>query len=112
MSARVALVSVLAAAMLTLAWQRAAIPKVPPIPKAGPLAQRSPCISGRPGCRDARRDTACNAQSAEKIALGQRLFLRRSPVADGTVAAAPATIPRARSPTAGHLRRIKRLWPA
>src|SRR5947208_26646 len=39
MSVRVALVSVLAAATLAIGWQRAAIPKVLPIPKAGPLAQ-------------------------------------------------------------------------
>ena len=39
MSVRVALVSVLAAATLTIGWPRAAILTVLPIPKAGPLAQ-------------------------------------------------------------------------
>src|SRR5437879_4978490 len=87
MSARVALVSVLAAAMLTLAWQRAAIPKVPPIPKAGPLAQpKSMHQVGVPAAATRAAIPPDNAQSPEKIALGQRLFFDGRLSADGTVA--------------------------
>ena len=87
MSARVALVSVLAAAMLTLAWQRTATPQVLPIPKAEPLAQpKSMHQVGNPAAATRAAIPPDNAQSPEKIALGQKLFFDGRLSADGTVA--------------------------
>src|SRR5438128_4162001 len=87
MSARVALVSVLAAATLTTGWQRAAIPQVLPIPKAGPLAQpKSMHQVGVPAAATRAAIPPDNAQTPEKIALGQRLFFDGRLSADGTVA--------------------------
>src|SRR6266481_3963718 len=87
MSVRVALVSVLAAATLTIGWQRAAILKVPPIPKAGPLAQpKSIHQVGVPAAATRAAIPPDNPQTPEKIALGQRLFFDGRLSADGTVA--------------------------
>src|SRR5438128_10271729 len=87
MSVRVALVSVLAAATLTIGWQRAAILKVPPIPKAGPLAQpKSIHQVGVPAAATRAAIPPDNPQTAEKIALGQKLFFDGRLSADGTVA--------------------------
>src|SRR5438445_11698662 len=87
MSVRVALVSVLAAATLTIGWQRAAILKVPPIPKAGPLAQpKSIHQVGVPAAATRAAVPSDNPQTPEKIALGQKLFFDGRLSADGTVA--------------------------
>src|SRR6266566_5112049 len=87
MSVRVALVSVLAAATLTIGWQRAAILKVPPIPKAGPLAQpKSIHQVGVPAAATRAVIPPDNPQTPEKIALGQKLFFEGRLSADGTVA--------------------------
>src|SRR5713101_4870428 len=87
MSVRVALVSVLAAATLTIGWQRAAILKVPPIPKAGPLAQpKSIHQVGVPAAATRAAIPPDNPQTPEKIALGQNLFFDGRLSADGTVA--------------------------
>src|SRR3989442_1411755 len=87
MSVRVALVSVLAAATLTIGWQRAAILKVLPIPKAGPLAQpKSIHQVGVPVALTRAAIPADNPQSPEKIALGQKLFFDGRLSADGSVA--------------------------
>ena len=87
MSVRVALVSVLAAATLAIGWQRAAIPKVLPIPKAGPLAQpKSMHQVGVPAAATRAAIPPDNPQTPEKIALGQRLFFDGRLSADGTVA--------------------------
>jgi cytochrome c peroxidase len=87
MSVRVALVSVLAAATLTIGWQRAAILKVPPIPKAGPLAQpKSIHQVGVPAAATRAAIPPDNPQTPEKIALGQKLFFEGRLSADGTVA--------------------------
>src|SRR5712691_6965338 len=89
MSVRVALVSVLAAATLTIGWQRAAILKVPPIPKAGPLAQpKSIHQVGVPAAATRAAIPPDNPQTPEKIALGQKLFFDGRLSADGTVACA------------------------
>src|SRR5438128_1886219 len=89
MSVRVALVSVLAAATLTIGWQRAAILKVPPIPKAGPLAQpRSLGHRGVPAELTRKVIPPDNPQTPEKIALGQKLFFDGRLSADATVACA------------------------
>src|SRR5438128_5526983 len=86
-SVRVALVSVLAAATLTIGWQRAAILKVPPIPKAGPLAQpKSIHQVGVPAAATRAAIPPDNPQTPEKIALGQKLFFDGRLSADGTVA--------------------------
>src|SRR5438128_5132992 len=86
-SVRVALVSVLAAATLTIGWQRAAILKVPPIPKAGPLAQpKSIHQVGVPAAATRAAIPPDNPQTPEKIALGQKLFFEGRLSADGTVA--------------------------
>src|SRR5713101_1391597 len=87
MSVRVALVRVLAAATLTIGWQRAAILKVPPIPKAGPLAQpKSIHQVGVPAAATRAAIPPDNPQTPEKIALGQKLFFDGLLSADGTVA--------------------------
>jgi cytochrome c peroxidase len=87
MSVRVALVSVLAAATLTIGWQRAAILTVLPIPKAGPLAQpKSIHQVGVPAAATRAAIPPDNPQTPEKIALGQRLFFDGRLSADGTVA--------------------------
>src|SRR6266852_1670504 len=87
MSVRVALVSVLAAATLTIGWQRAAILKVPPIPKAGPLAQpKSIHQVGVPAAATRAAIPPDNPQTPEKIALGEKLFFDGRLSADGTVA--------------------------
>src|SRR2546422_5266825 len=87
MSVRVALVSVLAAAMLMLGWQRVAILNVPPIPKAGPLAQpKSIHQVGVPAAATRAAIPPDNPQTPEKIALGQKLFFEGRLSADGTVA--------------------------
>src|SRR5438128_12603944 len=84
---RVAVVSLLAAAMLMLAWQRAAILNVPPIPKAGPLAQpKSIHQVGVPVAATRAAIPPDNPQTPEKIALGQKLFFDGRLSADGTVA--------------------------
>src|SRR6266481_5998097 len=88
-SVRVALVSVLAAATLTIGWQRAAILKVPPIPEAGPLAQpKSIHQVGVPAAATRAAIPPDNPQTAEKIALGQKLFFDGRLSVDGTVACA------------------------
>src|SRR5437867_10915530 len=82
-----AIVSVLAAATLTVAWLRAARVKVPPIPEAGPLAQpKSMHQVGVPAAATRAAIPPDNAQSPEKIALGQRLFSEGRLSADGSVA--------------------------
>src|SRR3989449_4888248 len=87
MSVRVVLVSVLAAAALTPGGQRAAIPQVLPIPKAGPLAQpKSMHQVGVPAAATRAAIPPDNAWTPEKIALGQRLFFDGRLSADGTVA--------------------------
>src|SRR2546425_2852116 len=87
MSMRVALVSVLAAALLTIGWQRTAILKELPIPKPGPLAQpKSMHQVGVPAAATRAAIPPDNAQTPEKIALGQRLFFDGRLSADGTVA--------------------------
>src|SRR5947209_4722136 len=87
MSVRVALVSVLAAATLTIGWQRAAIPQVLPIPKAGPLAQPKYIHQvGVPAAATRAAIPPDNPQTPEKIALGQKLFFDGRLSADGTVA--------------------------
>src|SRR2546426_10815646 len=87
MSVRVALGSVLAAATLTIGWQRAAILKVLPIPKAGPLAQpKSIHQVGVPAAATRAAIPPDNPQTPEKIALGQKLFFDGRLSADGTVA--------------------------
>src|SRR2546425_51160 len=87
MSVRVALVSVLAAATLTIGWQRAAILKVLPIPKAGPLAQpKSIHQVGVPAAATRAAIPPDNPQTPEKIALGQKLFFDGRLSADGSVA--------------------------
>src|SRR2546428_2086160 len=94
MSVRVVLVSVLAAATLTTGWQRAAIPQVLPIPKAGPLAQpKSMHQVGVPAAATRAAIPLDNAQTPEKIALGQRLFFEGRLSADGTVACRPCHDP-------------------
>jgi cytochrome c peroxidase len=87
MSVRVALVSVLAAATLTIGWPRAAILTVLPIPKAGPLAQpKSIHQVGVPAAATRAATPPDNPQTPEKIALGQKLFFDGRLSADGTVA--------------------------
>src|SRR2546422_5178019 len=82
-----AIVSVLAAATLTVAWPRAARVKVPPIPEAGPLAQpKSIHQVGVPAAATRAAIPPDNPQTAEKIALGQKLFFDGRLSADGTVA--------------------------
>src|SRR5438477_626739 len=82
-----AIVSVLAAATLTVAWPRAARVKVPPIPKAGPLAKpKSIHQVGVPADATRAAIPADNPQTPEKIALGQKLFFDGRLSADGTVA--------------------------
>src|SRR6266849_4461246 len=64
-----------------------AAPKPPPIPQAGPLAQpRSPKQVGAPTDPTRSAIPPDNPQTAEKIALGQRLFFDGRLSADGTVA--------------------------
>src|SRR6266849_1897226 len=87
MSVRVALVSILAAATLTIGWPRAAILTVLPIPKAGPLAQpKSIHQVGVPAAATRAAIPPDNPQTPEKIALGQKLFFDGRLSADGTVA--------------------------
>jgi cytochrome c peroxidase len=87
MSVRVALVSVLAAATLTIGSQRAAMLNVLPIPKAGPLAQpKSIHQVGVPAAATRAALPPDNPQTAEKITLGQDLFFDGRLSADGTVA--------------------------
>src|SRR5437899_9260467 len=87
MSMRVALVSVLAAALLTIGWQRTAILKELPIPKPGPLARpKSDQQVGVPAAATCAAIPTENPQTPEKIALGQRLFFDGRLSADGTVA--------------------------
>src|SRR5258705_2554039 len=87
MSVRVALVSVLAAATLTIGWPRAAILTVLPIPKAGPLAQpKSIHQVGVPAAATRAAIPPDTPQTREKIALGQKLFFDGRLSADGTVA--------------------------
>src|SRR5258707_9681333 len=75
MSVRVALVSVLAAATLTIGWQHAAILTVLPTPKAGPLAQpKSIHQVGAPAAATRAAIPPDNPQSPEKIAIGPKLF--------------------------------------
>src|SRR2546426_3116489 len=89
MSVRVAIVSLLAAAMLMLGWQRVAILNVPPIPKAGPLAQpKSIHRVGVPAAETRAAIPPDNPQTLEKIALGKKLFFDGRLSADGTVACA------------------------
>src|SRR5437899_11167668 len=78
-SVRVALVSVLAAATLTIGWQRAALLKVPPIPNAGPLAQpKSIHQVGVPAAATRAAIPPDNPPTPEKSALGQTSsFARR-----------------------------------
>ncbi|PYN71222.1 MAG: hypothetical protein DMD90_00215, partial [Candidatus Rokuibacteriota bacterium] len=87
MSMRVALVSVLAAALLTIGWQRTAILKELPIPKPGPLAHpKSIHQVGVPAAATRAAIPPDNPQTPEKIALGQKLFFDGRLSADGTVA--------------------------
>src|SRR6266851_5338478 len=87
MSVRVALVSILAAATLTIGWPRAAILSVLPIPKAGPLAQpKSIHQVGVPAAATRAAMPPDNPETPEKIALGQKLFFDGRLSADGTVA--------------------------
>src|SRR5213080_2372857 len=87
MSMRVALVSVLAAALLTIGWQRTAILKELPIPKPGPLAHpKSIHQVGLPAAATRAAIPPDNPQTPEKIALGQKLFFDGRLSADGTVA--------------------------
>ena len=73
--------------MLMLGWQRAAILNVPPIPKAGPLAQpKSIHQVGVPAAATRAAIPPDNPQTPEKIALGQKLFFDGRLSADGTVA--------------------------
>src|SRR5438309_9744999 len=82
-----AIVSVLAAATLTVAWPRAARVKVPPIPEAVPLAQPMSIHQvGVPAAATRAAIPPNNPQTAEKIALGQKLFFDGRLSADGTVA--------------------------
>src|SRR5207249_725097 len=75
-----AIVSVLAAATLTVAWPRAARVKVPPIPEAGPLAQpKSIHQVGVPAAATRAAIPPDNPQTPEKIALGQKLFFDGRP---------------------------------
>src|SRR5437016_809105 len=87
MSMRVALVSVLAAALLTIGWQRTAILKELPIPKPGPLAHpKSIHQVGVPAAATRATIPSDNPQTAEKIALGMKLFFDGRLSVDGTVA--------------------------
>ncbi len=87
MSMRVALVSVLAAALLTIGWQRTAILKELPIPKPGPLAHPKTIHQvGVPAVATRAAIPPDNPQTPEKIALGQKLFFDGRLSADGTVA--------------------------
>src|SRR2546430_2290760 len=87
MSMHVALVRVLAAALLTIGWQRTAILKELPIPKPGPLAHpKSIHQVGVPAAATRAAIPPDNPQTAEKIALGQKLFFDGRLSADGTVA--------------------------
>jgi cytochrome c peroxidase len=84
-SAVVLVMLVVAAATLTLASSAALKP--PPIPQAGPLAQ--PRSLEQIGASPEATRSAIppdNPQSAEKIALGQKLFFDGRLSADGTVA--------------------------
>src|SRR2546425_4280857 len=73
--------------MLMLGWQRVAILNVPPIPKAGPLAQpKSIHRVGVPAAETRAAIPPDNPQTLEKIALGQKLFFDGRLSADGTVA--------------------------
>src|SRR2546422_185134 len=73
--------------MLMLGWQRVAILNVPPIPKAGPLAQpKSIHQVGVPAAATRAAIPPDNPQTPEKIALGQKLFFDGRLSADGTVA--------------------------
>src|SRR5437667_9445871 len=86
-----AIVSVLAAAKLKLAWPRAARVKVPPIPEAGPLAQpKSIHQVGVPAAATRAAIPPNNPPTTEKIALGQKLFFDGRLSADGTVACTTA----------------------
>src|SRR5437868_263592 len=74
----------------------------PPIPKSGPLAQpRSTRQVGLPSDKTLAVIPPDNPQTAEKIALGQKLFFDGRLSVDGTVACATCHDPSARSPTAG-----------
>jgi cytochrome c peroxidase len=87
MSVRVTLVSVLAAATLTIGWQPAAPLTALPIPKAGPLAQpKSIHQVGVPAAATRAAIPPDNPQTPEKIALGQQLFFDGRLSVDGTVA--------------------------
>src|SRR2546428_1602220 len=82
-----AIVSVLAAATLTVAWPRAARVKVPPTPKAGRLPHPKPIHQvGVPAAATRAAIPPDNPQTPEKIALGQKLFFEGRLSADGTVA--------------------------
>src|SRR6266481_3841018 len=106
MSVRVALVSVLAAATLTIGWPRAAILTVLPIPKAGPLAQpKSIHQVGVPAAATRAATPPDNPQTPEKIALGQKLFFDGRLSADGTVACSTCHDP-ARAFTDGRPRSV------
>ena len=87
MAVGIAVVSVVAAATLTLARPRAAMVTVPPIPKAGPLAQPRPTHQvGVPAVATRAAIPPDNPQTPEKIALGQKLFFDGRLSADGSVA--------------------------
>src|SRR5437773_1487576 len=82
-----AIVGVLGAATLPVAWRRAARVKVPPIPEAGPLAQpKSIHQVGVPAAATRAAIPPDNPQTPAKIALGQKLFFDGRLSADGTVA--------------------------
>src|SRR5256884_2932799 len=87
MSMRVALVSVLAAALLTIGWQRTAILKDLPIPTPGPLAHPKSIHQVEvPAAATRAAIPPDNPQTPEKIALGQQLFFDGRLSADGSVA--------------------------
>src|SRR5258708_19604352 len=85
MSVRVALMSVLAAATLTIGWPRAAILTVLPIPKAGPLAQpKSIHQVGVPAAATRAAIPPDNPQTPANIPLAPKLFFDGRLPADGT----------------------------
>ncbi len=87
MAVGVAVVSVVAAATLTMARPRSAMVTVPPIPKSGPLAQpKSTHQVGVPAAATRAAVPPDNPQTPEKIALGQKLFFDGRLSADGSVA--------------------------
>src|SRR6267143_1910242 len=87
MAVGVALVSVVAAATLTRARPRSAMVTVPPIPKAGPLAQpKSTHQVGVPAVATRAAVPPDNPQTPAKIALGRKLFFDGRLSADGSVA--------------------------